>query len=64
MARDNSVIELYQDKKREWRWRLKAKNGKVIADSAEGYKERRHAFRMANKLEDYACEADVYEVKK
>lgn len=28
----------YRDSKGEFRWRLKADNGKVIADSGEGYK--------------------------
>jgi uncharacterized protein YegP (UPF0339 family) len=28
----------YQDAKKEWRWRLKASNGRIIADSGEGYK--------------------------
>ena len=27
-----------KDAKGEWRWRLKASNGKIIADSGEGYK--------------------------
>jgi uncharacterized protein len=27
----------YTDNKGEWRWRLKASNGKVLADSGEGY---------------------------
>jgi uncharacterized protein YegP (UPF0339 family) len=30
----------YQDNKSEWRWRLKAKNGEIIADSGEGYKNK------------------------
>lgn len=31
-------LEFYRDKKREWRWRVVAKNGKVLADSGEGYR--------------------------
>ena len=27
----------YKDNKGEWRWRLKASNGRIIADSGEGY---------------------------
>ena len=27
----------YKDHKGEWRWRLKASNGRIIADSGEGY---------------------------
>lgn len=30
-------FEVYQDKTGDWRWRLVAINGRVIADSAEGY---------------------------
>ena len=30
-------FHVYKDTKGEWRWRLKAANGKVVADSAEGY---------------------------
>ena len=28
---------VYKDRKNEWRWSLKADNGLIIADSAEGY---------------------------
>jgi uncharacterized protein YegP (UPF0339 family) len=28
---------VYKDSSGEWRWRLKAANGKVLADSGEGY---------------------------
>lgn len=27
----------YKDTKGEWRWRLKASNGRILADSGEGY---------------------------
>jgi uncharacterized protein len=32
--------EIYKDEAKEWRWRLVGKNGKVISDSAEGFKRR------------------------
>ena len=32
---------MYQDKKKEWRWTLRANNGKIVADSAESYKRKR-----------------------
>jgi uncharacterized protein YegP (UPF0339 family) len=28
----------YKDAQGEWRWRLKASNGRILADSGEGYK--------------------------
>lgn len=30
-------FKVYQDSRKEWRWRLKADNNKIIADSGEGY---------------------------
>lgn len=32
--------ELYRDYKSEWRWRLRATSGNVLADSGEGYLRR------------------------
>ena len=31
------MFEYYQDRAGEWRWRLKANNGRTTADSGEGY---------------------------
>ena len=31
------VFYIYQDRQSFWRWHLKAANGKVVADSGEGY---------------------------
>ncbi|WZO98416.1 DUF1508 domain-containing protein [Isosphaeraceae bacterium EP7] len=33
-----SSFQIYSDKKGEFRWRLRAGNGKIIATSGEGYK--------------------------
>ncbi len=41
MAAKTQRFVIYRDRKREYRWRLVAKNGKIIADSAEGYKTMR-----------------------
>jgi uncharacterized protein len=30
----------YKDSAGEWRWRLRANNNKIIADSAEGYQNK------------------------
>ncbi len=34
-----------------WRWRLRASNSKIIADSGESYTRRRNAVRAAKRLE-------------
>lgn len=37
--------ETYEDQAGEWRWRAIARNGKVVADGAEGYATKRNANR-------------------
>ncbi|WP_108658776.1 DUF1508 domain-containing protein [Acuticoccus kandeliae] len=34
------AIELYQDKRGEWRWRMKAADGTLVGASCEGYKDK------------------------
>jgi uncharacterized protein len=34
------AFHVYEDAKGEWRWNLKAANGRIIADSGEGYRDR------------------------
>lgn len=33
-------FEIYRGHDQDWRWRLRATNGNVVADSAEGYRHR------------------------
>lgn len=42
-------FELYVDKAGESRWRFKASNGRVIADSGEGYSTRKKARTAARR---------------
>lgn len=37
MADKKGKVEFYKDKKGEYRWKLMASNGRMIADSGEGY---------------------------
>lgn len=39
-------VEIYEDEAGEWRWRLKAGNNRIVADSGEGY-TREHDAREA-----------------
>lgn len=41
-------FHIYQDKRGEWRWRLKARNGRIVADSGEGYVTRGGALRASH----------------
>ena len=38
-------IEIYEDKAGEYRWRLKARNGRIIAIPGEGYTRKRDCYR-------------------
>ena len=44
------MFKVYQDSRGEWRWKLLADNYKVIADSAEGYKEQRKCLAAIDKV--------------
>lgn len=35
-----ATFNLYKDAKAEWRWRFRANNNKIVADSGEGYKNK------------------------
>lgn len=48
-------VEIYKQKG-EWRWRIRARNGRILAVSSEGYKGRHHCARMAFKC----CTMGVY----
>jgi uncharacterized protein YegP (UPF0339 family) len=39
------TVQVYQDANDEWRWRRRSANGKILADSGEGYVERRDCLR-------------------
>jgi len=43
-------FHIYRDRRGLWRWRLKAANGRIIADSGEGYSRREHARRAMGRL--------------
>ena len=38
-------FEIYKDDADDFRWRLKAANGRIIADSAEGYQKKAACIR-------------------
>ena len=38
--------EIYRDVRGEYRWRVRAANGRIVADSSEGYENRADCARM------------------
>ncbi len=43
-------LEIYRDARREWRWRLKASNGRIMADSGEGYRRRASVYEAIGRV--------------
>ena len=53
------VFEVYRDSAGEWRWRRKAANGEVIADSGEGYSSYAGVERAISRQEVEGAEVHV-----
>ncbi|WP_338739479.1 HVO_2922 family protein [Haloplanus salilacus] len=43
MRASQATFELYEDRADEWRWRLRHRNGNIIADGGEGYTRKHNA---------------------
>lgn len=50
MSDDGITFEIYTDDGGEFRWRAKAANGLIIADSGEGYTRKEDAERAKDRL--------------
>lgn len=59
MTSSTSTFEMFQDTAGEWRWRLVASNGNIIADSGEGYQSKQGAKRGIQSVKTNAPRADV-----
>lgn len=53
------TFEVYLDSAGEWRWRLVATNGNIIADSGEGYESKQGVERGIESVKQSAPEAQV-----
>jgi uncharacterized protein YegP (UPF0339 family) len=55
-------FQLYKDKRGEFRWKLIASNGEIIADSAEGYKSKDSAKKGITSVKRNASTAKVEDI--
>ena len=55
----SAQCQVYRDAADEWRWRLVARNGRVIADSGEGYTRETDAVRAAQHVMKIAGHASL-----
>lgn len=56
---DNWLFHTYKDSSDEWRWHLKASNGKIVADSGEGYSSLQAVRDAAQRVKDNAGSATI-----
>lgn len=54
-------IKIYRDSAGEYRWRLVGSNGKIIADSAEGYVSKYKCKDAVERFREVAAKADTIE---
>lgn len=44
------ILEYYRDADYLWRWRAKSRNGRIVADGAEGYATQRNVERAMHQM--------------
>jgi len=52
-------FEIYKDASGEFRWRLRAKNGRIIANSGDGYKNRADAEHAIGLVKNATSETTI-----
>jgi len=52
-----AAFEIYEDNAGEWRWRLRHRNGNIVADSGEGYGSRSDAVEAVTNVKAHAPSA-------
>ncbi|WP_324760317.1 YegP family protein [Haloarcula montana] len=57
----STVFELFADAADEWRWRLRHRNGNILADSGEGYTERNKTIDAIQSVKRHAPGAETTE---
>ena len=54
-----SKFQIYKDRKGEYRWHLRARNGEIIADSNEGYSRKASCKHGIDLVKQQAASATV-----
>jgi uncharacterized protein YegP (UPF0339 family) len=58
------TFQHYQDAAREWRWRLVADNGRIVADSGEGYRRKEDSEAGAKLFQRHSPAAPVRHIDR
>jgi len=62
-ADEKLKYEVYGDDKKEYRWRLKAGNGQIIAAASEGYKKKGDADAAVDSMRAKIAKAEIIVIK-
>jgi uncharacterized protein YegP (UPF0339 family) len=57
------TFQLYRDGKQDYRWRLRARNSKIIADCGEGYESKEACAHGIELLRDWKGDLEIYQDK-
>lgn len=60
----SATFEIFVDRAGEWRWRLRHQNGRVIADSGEGYTTRENCLNGIESVKTNSPGAPLVEIAK
>ena len=63
-AADKLTFEVYEDRKKDYRFRIKAANGQTIGASGEGHKAKADAEKAVETIKKGAKDAEVVETKE
>ena len=61
---DKLKYEVYGDDKKEYRWRLKAGNGQIVAAASESYRKKADADKAVDSIRATVAKAEVVSVKE
>lgn len=53
------TFEIYEDAAEGWRWRLRARNGRIVADSGEAYRSERNVERAIASIQSFASDVAI-----
>lgn len=56
------TFEIYKDAKEEFRWRLKSRNGQIIATGGAGYKDKADCKHGIELIKEGAAKAEIKEI--
>ena len=59
-----AMFQVFEDKRGEWRWRLRANNNEIVATSGEGYVRKASCLHGIELVQTLSQEAELKETDK